>query len=93
MGDIDMYFVHSKIEELEAAGKLYNDGTHMAYLRGATSYLKARVYAVLGEKEKAVEVKAGAPVGLDETLQALASIYGIMKQEIQEYVLKWKFKS
>ena len=52
-GKIDSCYL--KMQELEVIGKLYNDDTHMAYLRGATAYLKARIYAVLGEKEKAVK--------------------------------------
>ena len=45
---------YAKIKELEIAGKMYNDDTYYPYLRGMTPYLKARIYAVLGEKEKAV---------------------------------------
>lgn len=45
----------AQIEKVDQLGKLYNNGTHVPFLRGGTSYLKARIYAVLGEKEKAVE--------------------------------------
>ncbi|MEM7514268.1 MAG: hypothetical protein AAF388_25305, partial [Bacteroidota bacterium] len=45
---------YQKMKELEELGEGYLTRLHDPFSRGAVSYYKARVYAILGEKEKAV---------------------------------------